>query len=175
MLSLLISVAVGAGLGAALGTFGQCTSGACPLTSTWWRGALYGATLGLMFHLATGRTTAGSPTAANSTNVVQITPAAFEKEVLQSTTPVVVDFYAPWCGPCKLLAPRLEKVAAAYAGRVKVLKVNVDTAAELAGRYEVRGVPALMVFSQGRVTHATVGLQTESELQGLFERALKGG
>lgn len=171
MLSLLISVAVGAGLGAALGAFGQCTSGTCPLTSTWWRGALYGSALGLMFHVATGRSSAGSSTSA-STNVTQITQASFEAEVLKSTTPVVVDFYAPWCGPCKVLSPRLDKVADAYAGRVKVVKVNVDQAQELAGRYEIRGVPALLVFSGGQVTQAAVGLQSEQELKALLERAL---
>jgi thioredoxin 1 len=171
VLSLVISLAVGAGLGAALGAFGQCTSGTCPLTSTWWRGALYGAALGLMFHVTTGRSSAGSTT-PSSTNVSQVAQADFDASVLRSTLPLVVDFYAPWCGPCKVMAPRLDKVADAYAGRVRVVKVNVDEAPDLASRYEIRGVPSLVFFSGGKAVDAMVGLQSEQDLRTRLDQML---
>ena len=82
----------------------------------------------------------------------------FETEVLQASTPVLVDFYAPWCGPCKMLAPQLEQLAEEFAGRLAFAKVNVDEAGELAARYEITGVPTLLLFREGRVLDKIVGL-----------------
>ena len=94
MLSLVGSLLIGGGLGAALGYFGKCSSGTCPLTSTWWRGAIYGAVLGLIFYMVSG--SSGSASINESTqNVKRISESQFEAEVAQAALPVVVDFYAP--------------------------------------------------------------------------------
>ena len=80
-----------------------------------------------------------------SENTIQITDAQFAEEVLNSDIPVIVDFWAPWCGPCKMIAPVLEDVAAEYAGKVKVVKLNVDENTETAPKYNVRGIPTLLI------------------------------
>jgi len=90
--------------------------------------------------------------------VKEITEAEFRSEVLDSDVPVLVDFFAPWCGPCRALAPVLEGVAKAYDGRVKVVKVNVDDAQQLAADHRIRGVPTLLFFRDGDVVDTVVGL-----------------
>jgi thioredoxin len=82
----------------------------------------------------------------------------FDAAVLQADQPVLVDFHAPWCGPCRMLAPALEQLAAEFAGRVRFVKVNVDDAPELAGRYRITGVPTLLLFRDGAVVDTLVGL-----------------
>ncbi len=164
MIPLVTSLLIGAGLGAALGHFGKCTSGSCPLTANWRRGAVYGAAVGLMFHFALGRT--GSGSADESTpHVTQLASSDFEAQVLAATQPVLIDFYAPWCGPCKVLSPRLEKIAETLAGRVKFVKVNVDQAGELARQFNIQGVPTLVFFSQGKEVDRIVGLPPGEALE----------
>jgi thioredoxin 1 len=90
--------------------------------------------------------------------VKEITEAGFQNEVLASSQPVLVDFFAPWCGPCRALAPALEAIAKTYDGRLKVVKVNVDNAAELTAQYRIQGVPTLMVFRDGKVVGTMVGV-----------------
>jgi thioredoxin 1 len=82
--------------------------------------------------------------------VKEVTQQQFETEVLDATSPVLVDVYAPWCGPCRMLAPLLDAVAADYAERVQVVKLNVDDAPDLAGRFQISGVPTLLFFQNGR-------------------------
>lgn len=82
-------------------------------------------------------------------NIIELTETNFEAEVLRAAGPVLVDFCAPWCGPCKILAPLLEQFTAEYACKVKFAKVNIDDAAALAGEYEIRSVPTLIVFRGG--------------------------
>lgn len=89
----------------------------------------------------------------------------FAKEVVQSETPVLVDFFAPWCGPCRALAPVLEDLAKVYAGRVKIVKVDVDESPELASRFGIRGVPTLMGFRDGKAVDTVVGLTSINMLQ----------
>ena len=163
MLSLVLSVLVGGGLGAALGFIGKCSSGTCPLTSTWWRGALYGVGLGLMFFVVSGGR--GSATMNESTqNVKHITEGEFEAEVLNGASPVVVDFYATWCGPCRALAPVVDELAGQFASKIKFVKINVDEAPVLAQRFEIQGVPTLLLFKDGKVVDTLAGLTSAATL-----------
>ena len=90
--------------------------------------------------------------------VSELTEASFETEVLQAKVPVVVDFYAVWCGPCKMLAPLFEQLAAEFAGRIKFTRVNVVQAPNLAAEYQITGVPTLALFRDGQPVDALVGL-----------------
>ena len=100
----------------------------------------------------------------------EIEPQNFNPEVLQAPTPVLVDFYAPWCGPCKMLGPILNSLAMEFAGRVKLVKVNVDDAPELAQQYQITSVPTLMLFQDGRVEETIVGLASARALRALLNR-----
>ena len=100
----------------------------------------------------------------------EIEPQNFNSEVLQAPTPVLVDFYAPWCGPCKMLGPILDSLAAEFAGRVGFAKVNVDAAPELAQQYQITGVPTLMLFQAGQVEETIVGLASARALRALLDR-----
>ena len=167
MSSLWFSLVGGAGLGALLGRFGSCASGACPLTANWRRGAVYGAVLGLLFHFAAGNT-GGSYQPPK--NIKQIAEAAFAAEVAQAGRPVVVDFFAPWCGPCKILSPRLDQLAGEFSGRIKFVSVNVDQSPELATKFNVQGIPMLLFLGKdGAVLDSSVGLISAEALRAKLE------
>ncbi len=97
-------------------------------------------------------------------NTHTVTDKSFAADVLQSATPVVVDFWAPWCGPCKMIAPALEEIAAEMAGKVKVVKVNVDENQEVAAQFGIRSIPTLMVFKGGKLAATKVGAGSKSDL-----------
>lgn len=102
----------------------------------------------------------------------ELTSADFDAEVLQSDTPVLVDFWAPWCGPCRMMGPILDAVAEKYADRVKVCKVNVDEAGDVAGKFGIRSIPTLMIFKAGQQADMVVGAVPEAELSQRLDRAL---
>ena len=104
--------------------------------------------------------------------IVEFTDANFDQEVLQSAQPVMVDFWAAWCGPCKALAPIVDEVATAYSGRVKVGKMDVDRNAATPMRYGVRGIPTLLIFKGGKVTEQIVGYVAKERIQQALDKQL---
>lgn len=96
---------------------------------------------------------------------IHVTDAAFEQAVLQSQIPVIVDFWAPWCGPCKMIAPILDKLAKENAGKLLVAKVNTDENPEWAGKYGVQGIPTLLFVSGGKIVHRQTGALPERMLR----------
>lgn len=96
---------------------------------------------------------------------VHVTDAAFEKTVLKSTVPTIVDFWAPWCGPCRMVAPTLDKLASEYAGKLLVAKVNTDENPEWAQKYGVQGIPTMLFVNGGKVVHRQVGALPEPMLR----------
>ena len=107
-----------------------------------------------------------------SENVVAFTDANFDREVLQSDVPVLVDFWATWCAPCKQIAPIIDIIAEEYAGKIKVGKVNVDDNQATPGKYSVRGIPTLIMFKNGTVVDQIVGQVPKSQLDALIAKAL---
>ncbi len=106
---------------------------------------------------------------------VTLTDGNFKEEVLESTTPVLVDFWAEWCGPCRVIAPAIEELAEAYDGKVKIGKLNVDEQSNIAGQYSIRSIPTLLFFQNGEVVDQVVGAvpkgAIESKLKGIIPAA----
>jgi thioredoxin 1 len=105
-----------------------------------------------------------------SENVVEFTDENFESEVLKSSTPVLVDFWAEWCMPCRMLAPTIEKIAKDYQGKVKVGKLDTDANRDVAAKYSISAIPTVILFREGQVAQKFVGLRKEQE----FKAALDG-
>jgi thioredoxin 1 len=105
-------------------------------------------------------------------NIVTLTEANFQQEVLQSSTPILVDFWAEWCGPCKMLGPVLDELATEYEGRVRIGKVNIDDHQGLAAQYGIRSIPTLLLFKKGEVANQIVGLRSKRELKTSFDSVL---
>ena len=104
---------------------------------------------------------------------IKVTDEAFESTIIQSDLPVVVDFWAPWCGPCKIVTPILEKFAQEYAGKVIIAKVNTDEDPQWAGQFGVQGIPTMLFFSGGKVVHQQVGAVPEPYLRDMFDTFLE--
>lgn len=105
-----------------------------------------------------------------SSNILVLTQETFAAEVLQSPIPVLVDFWAEWCGPCKMIAPILDELADEYEGRVKIAKVNIDEQQGIASEYGIRAIPTLLLFDKGQVADQIVGLRSKRDLKASFDR-----
>ncbi len=103
---------------------------------------------------------------------MKVESADFKTQVLDSDVPVLVDFWAPWCGPCKMLTPTVEALADEYAGKAKVVKVNVDDNQQLAAQFGIRGIPTVMVFKGGEAVSTMVGLQPKEQLAKALDDAI---
>jgi thioredoxin 1 len=101
--------------------------------------------------------------------IVHVSDATFENEVLQSTTPVLVDYWAEWCGPCKMIAPILDDVARDYAGKLKIAKLNIDENQATPPKYGIRGIPTLMLFKNGSVEATKVGALSKTQLAAFID------
>ncbi|MGC9157681.1 MAG: thioredoxin [Terracidiphilus sp.] len=104
--------------------------------------------------------------------ILEVNDAIFDREVLESEQPVLVDFWAAWCGPCKAIAPIVEGVAANYAGKLKVASVNVDENGAIPSRYGIRGIPTLLFFKGGKVADQIVGYVPQSVIEGKVQKLL---
>jgi len=107
-----------------------------------------------------------------SDSIKHVSDASFQVDVLQSQVPVLVDYWAEWCGPCKMVAPLLEEAAAKYQGRVTIAKLNVDENPDSAAKYGIRGIPTLMLFKDGKVATTKVGALSRAQLQAFLDEAL---
>lgn len=104
---------------------------------------------------------------------IHVTDAAFEKTILQSKIPAIVDFWAPWCGPCKMVAPTLEKLAKEYADKILIAKVNTDENPEWATKYGIQGIPTMLFIVDGKIIHRQVGALPEAMLREVVNQFLE--
>ena len=104
--------------------------------------------------------------------IKQVTDASFDSEVVNAGTPVLVDFWAEWCGPCKMIAPILDEVATAYAGKLTVAKMNVDDNREVPAKFGIRGIPTLMVLKGGQLAATKVGALSKAQLTAFIDQQL---
>lgn len=107
-----------------------------------------------------------------SANILAVTDESFEKEVMNAELPVLLDFWAEWCGPCKMIAPVLDDIAAAYKGRLTVAKINIDENAQTPQKFGVRGIPTLMLFKNGELESTKVGMISKSQLTAFLDSHL---
>lgn len=106
-----------------------------------------------------------------SEHLTEVSDATFETEILQAATPVLVDFWAPWCGPCRVVGPIVEELAQQYAGRIKVAKMNVDNNPVTPGKYGIRGIPTLILFKDGEAVDQIVGAVPKGQIEALLQKA----
>jgi thioredoxin 1 len=107
-----------------------------------------------------------------SDRIIHVTDESFEQEVLKSSNPVLVDYWADWCGPCKMIAPVLDEIADEYEGKIRIAKLNIDQNPDTPPRYGIRGIPTLMLFKEGEVEATKVGAVSKSQLTAFIDSNL---
>ncbi|OIN92380.1 MAG: thioredoxin [Comamonadaceae bacterium CG1_02_60_18] len=107
-----------------------------------------------------------------SESIKHVSDASFDTDVLQSDLPVLVDYWAEWCGPCKMIAPILDEVSGAYAGKLQIAKMNVDENREIPAKFGIRGIPTLMVFKKGQLAATKVGAMSKAQLTAFIDQQL---
>ena len=165
IIQLLIGLLIGGALGALMGHFGKCSSGGCPLTANPYRGALYGMFMGAMLAYSLGmrKIPQKADTTTETAALIHVDSSAdFERVVLATELPVLADFFSNSCPPCRRLSPTISELAAEYEGRAVICKVNVDLAPELARKYAIRGIPAVLFFMKGEEATRVVGLRSKA-------------
>lgn len=170
MTKLLVYILIGGVIGAALGYFGKCTSGACPFTANPFRGAGFGALFGLLFGLAsTGNPFQKREMIPDSPAILHVqNDSELDALIKSATVPVLVDFYADWCGPCRKLAPELSSVADRWKDNARIVKINVDLHRDIASRFGVSSIPDMRIFSGGVEKDKIVGFHNRSQLNALL-------
>jgi len=175
-----LGLLIGGFIGAGLGYFGKCSSGTCPLTANPYRGAVYGAVMGVLIAL----TFSGTPTTQpahieegkeSASDIVQnVTDDSFQSEVLHSTLPVMIDLWAPWCGPCRMVSPVMGQLAEGNAGSIKACKINLDQNVKVARRYRINAIPAILFFKDGEELERLrmVGVRPKAAYQKAIDAAI---
>jgi thioredoxin 1 len=107
-----------------------------------------------------------------SQSIAHVSDDQFEEQVLKSSEPVLVDFWAEWCGPCKMIAPILDELATSYAGKIKIAKINIDHNQKTPRNYNVRGIPTLMIFKDGKVEATQIGAVSKTQLANLIDKTI---
>jgi len=182
MIRIAAGLLVGASLGASLGYVGKCSTGTCPLTANPLRGALFCGVLGVLFSLSLAPAPACGPTGAlvRGAEEVQAGQSSlhitsmeeFEQRVLGAGIPVLADLYSDSCGPCRALGPVIEGLARTYQGRAVVAKVSLDRLPQLAGRYGITAIPAVVFFSKGTEVDRLIGLRSEGDYAKALDRLI---
>ena len=164
-------IAIGAVVGGIIGYYGKCSTGQCPLTSTPWGGAIWGGLLASIIALTIFNK---PPLVPDAPTIVKVTATAeFATMLAESQQPILVDFYADWCGPCRNLAPVINKLSEAFSGQAKIVKINIDNAAELAQKYQVSSIPCVIVFNQGKESDRFVGIRLYQDYSNALNKHIK--
>jgi thioredoxin 1 len=189
---MLLAIVLGALVGVLYSRITRCSTGACPLTSNPWTAGIYGAAVGLVLTMSwTGAraqpgesdsidkgnpaapAVSASPQQGEMTMVRHVDSVEdFDREVLQAGKPVLVDFYATWCGPCRMVTPILDQLSTELGDRVEIVKVDVDKVGDLAARYRIMGVPTVMLFDQGKPAKTFVGVRSKTEYANAIQQAV---
>jgi thioredoxin 1 len=172
--TLLAWLAVGAVAGVICAFLSRHFKSAEMFPRNWGKGALSGAFLALVVFVMMGDGgTSSAAMGVSTANVTAVSQDQFQSEVANAKLPVLVDFYATWCMPCRMLSPRVDDVADQFIGKIKFVKIDVDQAPALAQRYQIDGIPALLLFKNGKVIKTMVGLQSEQSLKDQLSESLK--
>jgi thioredoxin 1 len=178
LIKILAGLLIGAGIGAVVGYWGQCSTGTCPLTANPFRGAIYGAVLGGIIAtmaaqsagFAKGKT--GTNFTENNKMLINVgSEEAFEK-IVQSKGVYLLDFYAAWCSPCKKLEPVIEAVAKKYEGRATMCKVDVSQLSNRANEFRIEGTPTVVIIKDGREIERLVGIRQQQQYEQAIDKAL---